>query len=110
MIDRAESISITDRTLCAFPVTFLSQCPCLKILDLSRNSISVLPPTIQRFQFLEELHAPFNEIAEIPTTIVNMSKLRILNLNDNKITVFPDELGAATHLQVLYLNNNPLNL
>ena len=110
ILDKAESISITDRTLVTIPINFLLQSQNLKILDLSRNNIATLPTQIDHFQLLEELHAPFNSITEIPTSIVNLKRLRILNLNNNKITVFPDELSTATHLQVLHLNNNPFTL
>jgi len=79
-------------------------------LDLSRNSIGVLPPEIGNFSLLEHLDVSRNHLRELPVELGRLAKLRKLVLLSNKfrsvfgslLPVFVHQSGAEVRDDVLY--------
>jgi hypothetical protein len=60
----------------------------LEILDVSRNRITVLPPTIANLTSLKVLAIAKNRITELPVCLGDINSLQVLKLDGNRL-VFP---------------------
>lgn len=54
-------------------------------LNLSKNNITVIPPSIKECQHLVELYLYGNKIASLPTEIGYLTQLQTLALNENQV-------------------------
>merc|ERR1712223_2085134 len=79
----------------------------LQFLDLSRNSLSYLPPTICELP-LQALIVNNNRLVSLPEEIGKMSTLMKLDASCNEITHLPVQIGDLTSLKVLNLRRNHL--
>jgi Leucine-rich repeat (LRR) protein len=78
-------------------------------LDLSNNSINVIPPEIGTLSHLRRLDLSRNHIATIPSELGNLSHLQMLNLSRNfEIKVIPGEIGNLSELRTLDLRYNKI--
>ena len=90
----------------------------LKALNLSGNSLEILPNNFQAIYLLtrsskelelltelEELIISKNNLSVIPENIKSLQRLRILNLSSNSLTSLPSGLVLLSSLQMLSLNN-----
>jgi Leucine-rich repeat (LRR) protein len=76
-------------------------------LDLQKNCLHEIPPSLLTLPILRNLNVSFNFIKKIPT-IENWSKyLNIFDIQRNLLTSFPDNVDAAA-LEYLNLKNNKL--
>jgi internalin A len=80
-----------------------------KRLDLSRQSISVLPKEIGHLTEVEEIDLSRNEIEKLPKQIKNLQKLKRINLYKNHLQELPVEIGELKSLQELNLSKNALS-
>ena len=79
----------------------------LQFLDLSRNSLSYLPPTICELP-LQGLIVNNNKLVSLPEEIGKMSTLMQLDASCNEITHLPVQIGDLASLKTLNLRRNHL--
>ncbi|MED4384705.1 DUF5011 domain-containing protein, partial [Bacillus mobilis] len=79
----------------------------LKILDLSRNSITTIPDNMS-FNKLRVLDLSYNKITEVPDSVWELPKLQALLLSNNKIKKIPEQKSKFLDLRILDLANNEL--
>ena len=75
----------------------------LRVLDLGKNAIIVIPAWIGELQNLEELYIDRNHVCSIPPEIARLSNLKILDASRNPILELPDVMGEMSGLQKLIL-------
>jgi Leucine-rich repeat (LRR) protein len=75
-------------------------------LDLSRLSLTELPPEIGQLGNLQRLNLIGNRLTTIPAEIGQLSHLQCLWLEYNELTTLPAEIGQLSNLQCLQLSNN----
>ncbi|KAM7504022.1 hypothetical protein LguiB_002926 [Lonicera macranthoides] len=86
-----------------------SSLPDLQELYLRRMRISEVPSDLFGLQKLRILDLSQNSLQVIPTIFKSFTSLTELDLSDNNITIVPPELGLLEpSLQVLRLDGNPL--
>jgi internalin A len=76
--------------------------------ELSRRSLTRLPPEITQLTNLQELLLSDNRLTALPPEIGQLTNLQVLRLNGNELTALPPEIGQLTNLQVLRLDGNEL--
>lgn len=54
-------------------------------LNLSKNNITIIPPSIKECSHLVELYIYGNKIASLPPEIGNLTQLQTLALNENQV-------------------------
>ena len=62
----------------------------LKILDLSRNTITTIPDNMS-FDKLRVLDLSYNKITAVPDSVWELPKLQALLLSNNKIKSIPEK-------------------
>ncbi|KAF3437465.1 hypothetical protein FNV43_RR20218 [Rhamnella rubrinervis] len=78
---------------------------CLRVLRISRLSISKLPDSIGNLKLLRYLDLSMNEIEEIPDTIGTLYNLQTLLLGHcMRLLWLPDSIGNLKHLRYLDLS------
>jgi Leucine-rich repeat (LRR) protein len=63
---------------------------------------------VVELQELRILDLSNNQLSELPPEIGNLVNLRVLYLQDNQLTRLPPEIGKLVNLQWLYIFGNPL--
>ncbi|KAL3492229.1 hypothetical protein BJX62DRAFT_236458 [Aspergillus germanicus] len=88
----------------------LSFIPELRVVNLSYNMLTELPPgLLKRWPLLTELYLSGNELTSLPSDdLEENSSLRILNLNANRFQVLPAELCKVSRLAILDVGSNSL--
>ncbi|KAL2814501.1 hypothetical protein BJX63DRAFT_200200 [Aspergillus granulosus] len=88
----------------------LSFIPELRVVNLSYNALTELPPGLmKRWPLLTELYLSGNELTSLPSDdLEETSSLRILNLNANRFQVLPAELCKVSKLSILDVGSNAL--
>ncbi|KAL2827181.1 hypothetical protein BDW59DRAFT_144376 [Aspergillus cavernicola] len=88
----------------------LSFIPELRVVNLSYNVLSELPPgLLRRWPLLSELYLSGNELTSLPSDdLEEGSSLRILNINANRFQVLPAELCKVSKLAILDVGSNYL--
>lgn len=76
-------------------------------LDLQRNRLKEIPPSLLTLPVLRNLNVSFNSIQKIPNVDHWSPSLNIFEIQGNSLTTFPDNIEGAT-LQFLNLRNNKL--
>ena len=82
----------------------------LECLNLSRNSLAILPEFIVRLPKLIRLYISFNHLTfdGIPASIGKMLQLQVLHLSYNRLELIPEGICRCVKLQRLKLNGNRL--
>lgn len=78
-------------------------------LDLSKSSITIIPPSVKDCTSLIEFYLYGNKISSLPAEIGCLSNLKTLALNENSLTSLPDSLQNLKQLKVLDLRHNKLS-
>lgn len=88
----------------------LSLIPELRIVNLSYNEITELPPgLLKRWPFLSELYLSGNELIALPSDdLEEGSNLKVLHINRNRFQVLPAELCKVSKLAILDVGSNAL--
>lgn len=92
---------------CLRPLMLLKN---LKVLNLSFNDISEIPPGfLKSLRALEELYLSGNKLSSLPTEdLESLEALRVLFLNGNRLQTLPRELAALGCLTTLDVGSNVL--
>ncbi|CAG7926594.1 unnamed protein product [Penicillium olsonii] len=88
----------------------LSLLPELRIVNLSYNDLTELPPGIlRRWPLISELYLSGNELTSLPSDdLEEGSNLKILHINANRFQVLPAELCKVSKLSILDVGSNHL--
>lgn len=80
----------------------------LVYLDLSSNTLQLIPSAIKMFEDLTVLNLQDNCLTELPVEIGNLTKLTKLNVCRNNIVELPNGLYKLTELKHLLIAHNKL--
>lgn len=69
-------------------------------LDLSKQNITMIPPSVKDCTTLGELYLYSNKISFLPPEIGFLHNLKTLALNENSLTSLPSTLANLKHLKV----------
>lgn len=88
----------------------LSFIPELRVVNLSYNVLTEIPPgLLRRWPLISELYLSGNELTSLPSDdLEEGSNLKILNINANKFQVLPAELCKVSKLAILDVGSNSL--
>ena len=86
----------------------MNELTCLKVLTLSDNSMSALPPEFAGCKSLTYFNVRGNKIAEFKGFCAAWKNLERLYLGGNLFTVIPEDIGECEHLLELDMNSNQL--
>ena len=81
----------------------------LKGLDLSKNQLERISPTIKNLRVLEILNLSKNRFEVFPKVIFDLDSLRVLSLGSNQLSYIPNTIYTCTELEKLDMYNNPIN-
>jgi len=73
----------------------------LTALDLSRNKLRYLPPSIGLLTSLQSLNIAQNDISELPATMANLLDLTELDVSDNPLVIPPKAIAKRGAKDVL---------
>lgn len=101
---------------CAYALLLMFQVPeiplpSLLTLDLSYNSISILPPEMSsNLSALRHLDLSHNLLTQVPLVTFSLQQLRALHISHNPITALTNTslLGGAQKLRELDIRQLPL--
>jgi len=79
--------------------------PNLIEIDLSHNSISVLPDKFKDLKKLKELHLADNKITSVGSEITSCLNLEVLQLRNNPLKTVSKEIGQMSALKELWIEN-----
>ena len=94
-----EHLDLSDNTLAILPKE-LGTMPNLKTLNCQRNSLTILPGELGHCRTLETLDLKSNRLSSILISFANLKNLVRLDLDDNPLSAFPD-LSPCTKLRSL---------
>ncbi len=77
-------------------------------LSIHNMGLAHLPDSIDKLEFLQELHIGHNKLTQLPESIGNLRHLRTLAIDHNEISAIPDNLGELQTLHTLDLSANQL--
>jgi Leucine-rich repeat (LRR) protein len=101
-------LQLANNSLMAFPV--ITGATNLKLLDVSSNTIEVIPDDVYELTSLEALNAKKNGIVDVPASICGLGSLTLLDLQMNSIEVLPNHFDNSikTNLNSLLLGKNKI--
>jgi leucine-rich repeat protein SHOC2 len=79
--------------------------PNLIEIDLSHNSISVLPDNFKELKNLKELHLADNKLTTVGPEITSCPNLEVLQLRNNPLKTVSKEIGEMQTLKELWIEN-----
>jgi len=80
----------------------------LEKLNLTFNNLSTLPTEITALKNLKILDLGFNNLVSLPPEINKLTQLREIVLFCNKLKAIPDSIGELSQLEILMLNTNKI--
>ena len=80
----------------------------VKVLKLSRNLLTEIPPTVSLFSCLEQLRVEWNVLTLVSSEVSLISSLTNLRVGRNRLTCIPAELALLSSLDELWVNHNLL--
>lgn len=78
----------------------------LHTINLSNNSLSIIPDEFCNLSALKECYLSFNHIKYLPDNFKNLKSLLILHLNSNKLVYLPSSIRDMKQLEELDLYDN----
>ncbi len=99
-------VDLTGNSLDIIP-EFIFHIPNLVTLILKRNKIRIISEKIKLLKRLETLDLSENSFVDFPTSILSISNLKNLNLQLNNISCLPDKIDELFNLEhfSIYANN-----
>ncbi|VUZ51535.1 unnamed protein product [Hymenolepis diminuta] len=107
-LEKIRILSISDNELTRIPPG-IGNFSNLVELDISRNDISELPTSLRLCDSLQVLDASNNALKTLPDGFSQLRSLRVLSLNDVSLYELPADFGGLVKLQKLELRDNYLN-
>lgn len=95
------SLNLKQNDLREIPDKILSMLDFLMELDLSHNSLLVIPSAIGKMKNLTKLNLQSNNLVNLPAEICALSKLNELNVSNNDLKQLPARIGRLQYLKVL---------
>ncbi|KAL3667775.1 hypothetical protein V7S43_007326 [Phytophthora oleae] len=108
MQDTLLELVLAGNYLTQVPLAVLLYCSHLYHLDLSNNSLRVLPTEIAHLRKLEIVNINTNNLQELPGELTQLPRLRELQCDHNQLQQLPLRLGNLTHLAKLNVSSNRL--
>jgi Leucine-rich repeat (LRR) protein len=105
-ISRLQSLTMLDMSenlIKSFPEAVFKMG--LKVLNLNRNQISVIPERIGEISSLVNLYLNSNRIEEIPVEIAQLPNLEILQLDSNLLSDLPREIAGLNLFKISLRGN-----
>ncbi|KAK2578306.1 hypothetical protein KPH14_002582 [Odynerus spinipes] len=110
VLEDAKAANVTLLDLIHLPEWIGERYERLQTLDLSKNYLLSLPPTIGLFKYLRDINISFNRFTELPEHIYEISTLETIEANDNLLTkIDASSLKKLKRLAVLNLANNNID-
>lgn len=75
-------------------------------LDLSQNSLTVLPHELSFLKSLQRLTISYNKLSALPESIGNLAELEAIDASHNNLTELPMTFAYLSNLQLLALDYN----
>ncbi|KAG6615934.1 Adenylate cyclase-like protein [Phytophthora cinnamomi] len=108
MQDTLQELVLAHNHLSQVPLAVLLYCSHLQHLDLSSNSLWVLPTEIAHLRRLEVLYLSSNELQELPNEVTQLPRLRELTCDHNQLNQLPLRIGNISQLTKLNVSFNQL--
>jgi Leucine-rich repeat (LRR) protein len=108
MQDTLHELVLAGNSLTQVPLAVLLYCSNLQVLDLSSNSLRVLPTEIAHLHRLEVLYLGTNALRELPDEVTQLPRLRELQCERNQLERLPLRLGSLSQLIKLNVSFNRL--
>lgn len=105
LLQKCLEIDLSDNSLKMVPEDLI-EFKYLERLVLSKNQLRTIPDWIGQFQQLKVLHLQFNQIKQLPSTMQELTSLHSLWLAVNQLKNIPDWLPQLKNLKFLYLFEN----
>lgn len=99
-LDFLYTLNISNNSISIIPEQ-IEECRLLSAFIAEHNSIDSIPPGISKLRFLEFLKVSYNNIRTIPDTIFFMPKLRKLSIGANPIDSLSPLIGNLRNLEQL---------
>lgn len=80
----------------------------LERLDLKRNAIEYISPSLGKLVKLKGLYLDNNSLTSLPSEIGSLTNLVAIGLTGNQLTEIPSEIGKLQRLSELDLSNNKI--
>ena len=96
------------RTKKGFLAHILERLTLLRVLDLHKTEIEVLPNTIGRLEHLRYLNISDTQIKRVPGTIKSLRMLQYLLLKNCKLKRFPKEIELLRNLRSIDISGTGL--
>lgn len=109
METQGTTLDLSRLSLTAVPPE-LGQLTALTSLSLSDNHLAALPPELGQLKALTHLYLTYNQLTALPPELGQLTALKVLDLNNNQLTALPPELGQLRALEVLKLGGNQLTI
>jgi len=106
-----EELNLSHNSLSVIP-KFVYLLPCLRLLQLSSNCLEQIPSRLIQSETLEELYCDSNQLEVFPsscsTTLTKKTlwSIRVLSLSNNRLTEISEAVCAIPNLEELNLENN----
>lgn len=97
-------IDLTNNSLVVIP-DFIGELKELEEIYLFKNKVETTPPSLSRLTKLRNIVLSNNSLTSFPD-LVNLKNLELLDLSNNKIEKLPPEIMTLSKLRFLYLDNN----
>ncbi|KAG6946078.1 hypothetical protein JG687_00016929 [Phytophthora cactorum] len=108
MQDTLQELVLSGNYLTQVPLAVLLYCSHLQYLDLSSNSLRVLPTEIAHLRRLKVLNLSTNSLLELPDELTQLPRLRELKCDHNQLEQLPLRLGNLVQLTKLNISFNRL--
>ena len=99
-------LPVTDHDMSSSNVFALSsvlgswKCRKLRILDISCNTLKILPAVVWKLPELEQLHAQDNSLADIETAVEVCARLEVIDISNNNLQNAPECVFRAKTVNV----------
>ncbi|XP_025200724.1 protein flightless-1 homolog [Melanaphis sacchari] len=105
-----DSLSMIDVDLSTIGSCVYFSFPSIRFLNLSNNSIVLLPDSFSELINLEVCDVSNNQILSIPESFKSLKNLKSLILNNNWLSTFPEIIEDLLNLEILDLYTNKLTI